>query len=290
MQIACVVPFHKATKHEVETLIRQVSTVDRIAFVVNDEETESAELSFLDENPAATRIDLGSPVGKAEALRIGLRKLIAEGNGYDLYLQLDVHDKQPARQVSRLASAVEEGRADIAIATRYHRVDLSDLEHRSSLVLLFNSMVRMQTGYVVSDSVCGMRAYSAEVAKVFAFETTSYGYGLELEQLFLAAERGWRVAEVSVSSAPQYESTAAEKLVDNLVVATAHLSRAEHLLEIHRMIFHIKARRSFAIQGDWLGLPGVFRFTFVGQAEDNEDSYRVSYQGAARHKRQSDKG
>jgi hypothetical protein len=280
MRIACVVPFHKATRHEVQTLIRQVPTIDRIVFVVNDEGSESADFSLFDENPAAARINLGSPVGKAEAVRIGLRKLIAEGAGYDLYLQLDVHDKQPARQIFRLAEAVERERADVAIASRYDHTNLSGLEHRPSLTWFFNSMVKMQTGYTVTDSVCGMRAYSAEVAKAFAFETTSYGYGLELEQLFVAAKHGWRVAEVSVLSAPQYESTAAEKLVENLVVATAYVSRPEHIREIHRMIFYLKARRNFAVQGAWLDVPGSFRFTFVGQVEDNEDSYLVSYRRA----------
>jgi hypothetical protein len=274
------VPFHKATTDELQTLMMQVPTLDCIVFVVNDESGESADFSLLDENSAATHIDLRSPVGKAEAVRIGLRKLIAERAGYDLYLQLDAHDKQPARQIFRLAEAVERGHADVAIASRYDHITLGGLEHRPSLTLLFNSIVKIQTGYTVTDSACGMRAYSAEVAKAFAFETTSYGYGLELEQLFVAAKHGWRVAEISISSTPQYESTAAEKLVDNLVVATAYVSRPEHVREIHRMIFHLKARRNFAVPGAWLGVPGSFRFTFVGQMEDSEDSYLVSYRRA----------
>jgi hypothetical protein len=277
MRIACVVPFHKATIREAQTLIQQIPTIDRVVFVVNDEPADSADFSLFNENPVVERIDLGSPVGKAEAVRIGLRRLIAEGAGYGIYLQLDVHNKQPARQILRLAEAVERGRADVAIASRYGHTNLRGLEHRPSLTLLFNSMVKMQTSYTITDSVCGMRAYSAEVATVFAFDTTSYGYGLELEQLFVAEKRGWRVAEVSVSSAPQYESTAAEKLVENLVAATVHVSSPQHAREIHRMIFYLKARRNFAVSGAWLNVPGNFLFTFVGQVEDHEDSYAVSY-------------
>ncbi|MGX1778348.1 glycosyltransferase [Nocardia brasiliensis] len=280
MSTACVVPFHRVTRHEVQTLIRQIPTIDRIVFVINDEGSESADFSMLDEHPTAARIDLGSPVGKAEAVRIGLRKLIAEGAGYDLYLQLDAHDKQPARQIHRLAEAVEQGCADIAIASRYDHTNPSGLEHRPSLILLFNSLVKVQTCYTVTDSVCGMRAYSADVAEAFAVETTSYGYGLELEQLFVAAKHGWRVAEICVSSAPQYESTAVEKLVENLVVATAYVSRTEPAREIHRMIFYLKARRNFTVPGVWLNVPGSFRFTFIGPVEDDEDSYHVSYQRA----------
>lgn len=265
MRAVCVVPASSVTQEEIETLLAQAAVFDRLVVVDNGADELSLKSIPVTGSTSLSSIRFNSPLGKAEALRIGLRVLMDESN-YSAFAQLDVHDKQPAWQVKSLIERLKQTGADLVVGNRYV-TPLEEGSHRHGLMLLFCSMVRLSAGYRLSDCVCGMRVYSARCAAAFISESFTYGYGLELEQLFIAARNGWRTVEVGLQSRPQFNSTAAEKIIENLHVLVVYARKALDQRYIHEMLAQMKARRSFSIPGQWLSLDGPLTSNSLGQAK-----------------------
>jgi hypothetical protein len=183
----CLVPTFRMAGREIDELVAKLDpVVDRFLFVTNDHDPVLRKHVSDRESNRISALYLDFPVGKAEAIRRGLMKILQED--YDIVLQVDGHQKQDAAQVPALLDELVHSGADMLVANRYGIRAASD-SHRVALTSLMQQMVRLSTGYNLTDAVCGTRAYNLQLASIFAANVRSFCYGLEIEQLILASRK-----------------------------------------------------------------------------------------------------
>lgn len=140
--------------------------------------------------------------GKGYAVRAGIRQ--ARGA---LILVADADGAAPIAELQRLEQAVARG-ADLAIGSRFlashhPRYHVKARWHRTMLGNLFNGVVQRVGIPGISDTQCGFKLFRAGVALDLFGLATIDGYGFDLEVLFLAQRRGYRIAEVPINWSDQ---------------------------------------------------------------------------------------
>ncbi|HXF94024.1 MAG TPA: dolichyl-phosphate beta-glucosyltransferase [Nitrospiraceae bacterium] len=152
--------------------------------------------------PAVRLIRLPANQGKGAAVRKGM----LEANGR-LQLFTDADGATPIEELWRLEQAVIDG-ADLAIgsrtlASRDPRYTVRARWHRSVLGALFNMLVRRAGIAGIADTQCGFKLFRRSVARDLFSVASIDGYGFDLELLYVAQRRGYRIAEVPVNWADQ---------------------------------------------------------------------------------------
>lgn len=140
--------------------------------------------------------------GKGAAVRLGMQA--AQGR---LQLFADADGATPIEEFDRLEQAVTQG-ADIAIgsralASRDRRYTVCARRHRSILGSLFNAVVQRFGLDGIHDTQCGFKLFQRPVAQDLFSVAGVNGYGLDLELLYIAKRRGYRIAEVPVNWSDQ---------------------------------------------------------------------------------------
>lgn len=136
--------------------------------------------------------------GKGAAVRAGMRA--AQG---ELQLFADADGATPIRELERLEAAINAG-ADLAIgsrtlASRDSRYLVQARLHRTLLGNLFNRIVRLLGIRNINDTQCGFKLFRQSVAQDIFSVARIDGYGFDLELLYLARQRGYRIAEVPIN-------------------------------------------------------------------------------------------
>jgi dolichyl-phosphate beta-glucosyltransferase len=115
----------------------------------------------------------------------------------------DADGATPIHELARLEKAIADG-ADLAIGSRALAARLPNFSVRGRLYrillgTLFNSAVRRNGIRGISDTQCGFKLFRRAVAEeLFAFSSID-GFGFDLELLYVAHQRGYRIAEVPVN-------------------------------------------------------------------------------------------
>jgi hypothetical protein len=172
----------------------------------------------------------------------------------------------------------------LIVADRYSLQPLADQAHRRAVGAVFGGLVKVTTGYDVRDPFCGTRVYGWELASRFA-AGASFGYGLELEQIMIAAANGSPVHSVPVASRRQAEHTAVLKMEENLnVLLTYGRSRlsGQQYLALSNLAVLIGSRASFRIPLDWLGINTELIGEYVRSGEDDEECFALALVPAPR--------
>jgi dolichyl-phosphate beta-glucosyltransferase len=145
----------------------------------------------------------------------------------------DADGATPIEELTRLEDAMERG-ADLAIGSRALASRLPDFSvqarfYRTILGYLFNSAVQQSGIAGISDTQCGFKLFRRAVAEDLFTVLTINGYGFDLELLYIAQRRGYRIAEVPVNWADQPGSKV-RVLRDGLVMMKdlAHIRRNDH--------------------------------------------------------------
>lgn len=79
---------------------------------------------------------------------------------------------------------------DYAVQARFYRTILSDL---------FNSVVRQSSLRGITDTQCGFKLFRQAVAADLFGVSLIDGYSFDLELLYVAQQRGYRIAEIPVN-------------------------------------------------------------------------------------------
>lgn len=133
--------------------------------------------------------------GKGAAVRSGV--MAASGN---VILISDADLSTPVKEVDKLLRVLEEG-ADIAIGSRALRqkgVDVQQSFKRHLSGRVFNLFVQtvLLKGYL--DTQCGFKCFKTNVAKeLFAIQKLD-GFNFDVEVLYLAQKKGYKIKEVPV--------------------------------------------------------------------------------------------
>jgi dolichyl-phosphate beta-glucosyltransferase len=137
---------------------------------------------------------LHSQKGKGAAVRVGMM----EGRGCYLFI-CDSDLSMPITEVRKFLPAML-GEYDVAIASREgpgaHRY--GEPAYRHLMGRVFNLIVRILAIPGFQDTQCGFKSFRREVAKeVFAGQTMT-GWAFDVEALFVALRRGYRVVAVPI--------------------------------------------------------------------------------------------
>lgn len=140
--------------------------------------------------------------GKGAAVRRGMQAAVGR-----LQLFADADGATPIQELSRLEQALANG-ADLAIGSRSLASHLPNYAvqarlYRTILGNLFNSVVQQSGLRGIADTQCGFKLFRQTVAADLFGVSSIDGYGFDLELLYVAQHRGYRIAEVPVNWSDQ---------------------------------------------------------------------------------------
>lgn len=206
LDLSIIIPAHnEATRilPHLRSIHDSLSRQDRSyeIIVVDDgsqDDTIKVVRSFAKTEPALRVIPLPTCVGKGGAVKQGM--LAARGR---LQLFTDADGATAITELTRLEQAIRNG-ADVAIGSRslashQRGFEVNARWHRSILGGCFNALVRLGGIQGIGDTQCGFKLFDRSVARDLFSVSTINGYGFDLELLFVAQKRGYRIAEVPVN-------------------------------------------------------------------------------------------
>jgi len=132
--------------------------------------------------------------GKGLAVRMGM---LAAAGEYRFFADADL--SMPVDQISRFIPPALSG-ADIAIASREApgAVRYGEPAHRHWIGRGFNQLVRWMAVPGLHDTQCGFKCFRAEVAKDLFSVQRLDGWTFDVEVLFVAHRRGYRIVELPI--------------------------------------------------------------------------------------------
>ena len=133
--------------------------------------------------------------GKGYAVRRGM--LAARGARR---LMTDADLSTPIEELDRLSARMDEGH-DVVIGSRAlpgARIEVRQPWYRENMGRFFNLFVRALAVPGVTDTQCGFKLFSGAAARDVFSAARLDGFSFDVEVLFLARRKGYRIAEVPV--------------------------------------------------------------------------------------------
>lgn len=179
-----IVAFIQQQPEPIEVLIVENGSTDRTTEIA---EAYAAKYPFI-------RV-LHSAKGKGAAVRVGMM----EGRGRYLFI-CDSDLSMPITEVRKFLPPLLED-YDIAIASREgpgaHRY--GEPAYRHLMGRVFNFIVRVLAIPGFQDTQCGFKSFRREVGKEVFAEQTITGWTFDVEALFIALRRGYRIVAVPIN-------------------------------------------------------------------------------------------
>lgn len=134
--------------------------------------------------------------GKGFAIKVGVLSALG-----DLILTTDADKSSPIEEYERLLTAIKNG-ADLSIGSRAKHDrsrTVSALPYRTYIGNTFNRIVQSLLLPGIYDTQCGFKLYKKSVAHdLFSFSTID-GYAFDVEILYLAKLRNYRIEETAIN-------------------------------------------------------------------------------------------
>lgn len=276
-KIACIIPAYKVSVVEINKLL-SILPKNFIPPLIAYNDSDSMlikHLKYLERNGYLLLFQLPYQVGKAEVMRQSIKFLLSISDA-DIIVQTDAHLKQPPEKLTNIVECLLETNSHMIVANRYGNQFLEDQEHRRAVSTCLSKIIKKITGYNLVDTVCGTRAYTRELARSFS-QLNSFGYGLEMEQILIAAKHGLRVGECIVNSNRQSDTTNSEKIEDNFYTLISYCGSLEISDDIRAILCHIlanvKKRVTFSVDMSLFNIPGIIAFNYVGGTGEHIAAY-----------------
>jgi dolichyl-phosphate beta-glucosyltransferase len=179
-----VLAFAVAQAYPVEVLVVDNGSTDRTATIVRDLAGHHANLRLI-QDPRR---------GKGLAVRAGV--LAVEGE-YRFICDADL--SMPIEQVNRFLPPALEG-FDVAIGSREApgAVRFHEPAYRHWIGRVFNWLVRLLAVPGIGDTQCGFKCFRGAVAEDLCRVQRLEGWTFDVELLFVARKRGYRLVEVPI--------------------------------------------------------------------------------------------
>ena len=142
-------------------------------------------------------------MGKGAAIKTGIE--LALNEGYEAMVMLDGDGQHNPKFIPNLISNLDD--AEMIICSRFLEGTPQQmvLQRRLSNKLTTN-LLKYTTGYHITDSQCGFRAFSKDAASVF-LKISYDDYEFESEMLYQAALNNLTVKEISIPSSYKGEKS-----------------------------------------------------------------------------------
>ena len=134
-------------------------------------------------------------MGYGAAIQTGYK--YARDKGYDYLVQLDADGQHDPTCIPSLLAAVIDGRADIAIGSRFLGSSYRPTLARRAGMALFRRIVALVTGLSVTDTTSGFQAFNRDVIRFFATDIFPVDYP-DADMLIMLHRSGFRMTEVPV--------------------------------------------------------------------------------------------
>lgn len=200
-KLSVVIPAHNEETRLPKTLPQVLAHLDsreynsEVVLVDSGSQDRTAEIgrSFADAREDFRLITADRP-GKGLAVQKGM--LAATGE-YRFICDADL--SMPIDQVDRFFPPQLED-VDIAIASRELKdsVRYDEPAYRHLIGRAFNTLVRLLAIPNIQDTQCGFKCFRAEVAEDLFRVQQLEGWTFDVELLFVAQKRGYRIAEVAI--------------------------------------------------------------------------------------------
>ena len=194
VKTVAVIPAYNEESSIAKVILRTEQYVDSV--IVCDD--GSTDMTFTIAKALGARVVRHSERrGKGEALRT-LSKEVMELSP-KIIVALDGDGQHDPDQIPMLVKPIETGKGDVVVGSRY--IDGGKMDaplYRKFGLRVINFLYKKFAGVHIKDTQSGFRAYSQEAFDIL-MQCDAGGYGIEGEQLALAAKNGLRVIEVPVS-------------------------------------------------------------------------------------------
>jgi glycosyltransferase involved in cell wall biosynthesis len=152
-------------------------------------------------------------LGKGYALRAGFAKVKG-----DIIVTIDSDGSHRPEELQRVLMPVVEDRADLVIGSRYlNQKNVAARKLNAFGVRIFNYLIQLFTGVIITDSQSGYRAMKREV--LLKQKLKSGEYEIESEMLVKTAKQGFRVTEVPISFEQRtYGRSGVDPIMDGLKI------------------------------------------------------------------------
>jgi glycosyltransferase involved in cell wall biosynthesis len=194
MPTIVIIPAFNEEKR-IASVVASVQTVmpDSTVLVIND--------CSLD-NTASTALQAGALVishpfnmGYGAAIQTGYK--YARDKGYDYLVQLDADGQHDPTCIPSLLAPIVDGRADIAIGSRFLGNSYRPPLTRRAGMALFRRIVSLVTGLTVTDTTSGFQAFNRDVILFFATDIFPVDYP-DADMLIMLHRAGFRMTEIPV--------------------------------------------------------------------------------------------
>ena len=185
---------------EIETYFCERNRQEQVEVVVVDDgsqdETSAVIERFRQKSFVIRVLRLPSNHGKGYAVRVGM--LSARG---ELRLFTDADGATPIAELAKLEERIALG-AEIAIGSRALNDPTCVLQvrrHRKFFGRIFHLLVRALGIRGLTDTQCGFKLFRHHTVNDLFSVLQIDGYGFDVELLFVAQRRGYRIAEVAIN-------------------------------------------------------------------------------------------
>jgi glycosyltransferase involved in cell wall biosynthesis len=192
--VLAVIPAYNESKN-IGPVIAEVSKyVDHIIVVDDGSVDRTKEVAA---NMNARVIRNKRNMGKGFALKRGIIECLRYNP--DIVVTIDADGQHDPSEIPKLLSPIISEEADVVIGSRYVPGSITDAPfYRKIGLYLLNNINRVLVKTSVTDSQSGYRAYTKNVLSTILKYDAS-GYAVEVEQLALLENSGFRVMEVPIT-------------------------------------------------------------------------------------------
>jgi glycosyltransferase involved in cell wall biosynthesis len=179
-----VMDYLSAQSYQAEVLVVENGSRDRTLEIAQD---------FARRYPNLCALHSGQR-GKGLAVRLGM--LAAQGQ---YRFMCDADFSMPVEQIGRFLPPVLDG-FDIAIASREApgAVRFAEPHYRHLVGRVYNWMIRLVALPGLQDTQCGFKCFRDEVAEELFNLQTLPGWSFDVELLFIAQRRGYKIVEIGI--------------------------------------------------------------------------------------------
>jgi glycosyltransferase involved in cell wall biosynthesis len=179
------------------SVVLQAQRYAASVIVIDDGSTDQTVQIAIDAGATVLRHNVN--LGKAAAMRTGflyVKKLFAKNRSKKVLVILDGDGQHLCSDIPLLSEPIIADKADIVVGSRFLSVKSKIPRWRIFGQQVLTVATNLSSGYNLTDSQSGFRAFSLKALNTLDFE--SEGFSVESEMQFLAQENHLRVIEVPI--------------------------------------------------------------------------------------------